>query len=643
MSDWDDLFAKAAGQHDHEEEAPVVPTLPKQKKRKRKRAAKQDERFDHVLEGRRTVPGPDTTWPKWTRLGESLKGSTTCACWNESFVNGKLQCASCQDNPMLHKLQVVVSNESSPTWPLQMFCVIRNLRCMGGLVAMEQVPVDKLKASAASEARILHQVMQKSSLSLPAGEAELLTQKCQTVFNTVNALLNRAKTKDIKSSNDAESVSLLFPEAVRVMIACDHAYYRLYYLQISQILPCHANEVLLHPAEYFHLPFMAWEGMENGNVVHSWEELLQSIVGEANNKGNEQMIDKLKEEWTARYGVDVTNTNETLKFNDVLSYLHRNRTMETTRLFSKWMKSSRAKQEMLTELNKPMNGNGLSRHETPVPSILSEWRDSCRDMLCNLYAYATLSSGTTQRIKNSLKSAGISGRIIEIGAGTGYIASLLKDAGINIVAWDICPPGSSKSNEYHGGTPEFCKVAKGDPSDLRLRFPSLKAEANEALLLCYPPPESTMAKRALEAYLAGGGKCLIHIGEFCGLTGSADFEDLLVRHFHCVDRIPCLAWGTDASMVTVWLRDCTIQERLEQRLLVPCSACGKSESSRQCRVVRHLAYCSPECFRKKSTQISIAMHLAMNMIPLQMESLSYNDDCHFMPIRTSTTTMPVKP
>ena len=156
-----------------------------------------------------------------------------------------------------------------------------------------------------------------------------------------------------------------------------------------------------------------------------------------------------------------------------------------------------------------------------------------------------------------MKNAGISGGIIEIGAGTGYVASLLKDAGINTVAWDIRPPGSTKSNEYHGSTPEFCNVAKGDPSDLRLRFPSLKAEADEALLLCYPPPESPMAKEALEAYLAGGGKCLIHIGEFSGLTGSTAFEDLLVRHFYCVDRIPCLAWGTDASMVTVWLRNST--------------------------------------------------------------------------------------
>ena len=91
---------------------------------------------------------------------------------------------------------------------------------------------------------------------------------------------------------------------------------------------------------------------------------------------------------------DTTSANESLKFNDVLSYLHRNRTVETTRLFSKWMKSNRAKDEMLTELNKPINDHGLSRHETPAPAILSEWRDSCRDMLCNLYAYATLSSGT---------------------------------------------------------------------------------------------------------------------------------------------------------------------------------------------------------------------------------------------------------
>ena len=86
------------------------------------------------------------------------------------------------------------------------------------------------------------------------------------------------------------------------MIACDNVYYRLYYLQISQILPSRANDFVLHPAEYFHLPFMAWEGMANGDSVDSWEELLQSVVGEANNNSDEQ-IDKLKEELTARYGI----------------------------------------------------------------------------------------------------------------------------------------------------------------------------------------------------------------------------------------------------------------------------------------------------------------------------------------------------
>ena len=63
------------------------------------------------------------------------------------------------------------------------------------------------------------------------------------------------------------------------MIASDNVFYRLYYLQISQILPSHANDFSLHPAEYFHLPFMTWEGMANGD--DSWEELLQSVVGES--------------------------------------------------------------------------------------------------------------------------------------------------------------------------------------------------------------------------------------------------------------------------------------------------------------------------------------------------------------------------
>jgi len=42
-------------------------------------------------------------------------------------------------------------------------------------------------------------------------------------------------------------------------------------------------------------------------------------------------------------------------------------------------------------LDKLVDTQGSSRHEKPTPPILAEWRDSCRDWLCNLYAYATVS------------------------------------------------------------------------------------------------------------------------------------------------------------------------------------------------------------------------------------------------------------
>ena len=192
----------------------------RQTKKKRKRSTKHDERaFHEMLAGRLTVPGSDTPWPEWTKLGESfLKGSHTCACSNESHDNGKSQytkCASCQNNPMLHRLQVVVrvSNESSSLWQLQLFCTIRNLRCIGGLIAMEKCSLHQLQTAAASEAHMLHQIMRQSTMSLPAGEAELLNQKCQTVLTTVDSLLSFAKKKNTKSSSNVESVSFFFPEA----------------------------------------------------------------------------------------------------------------------------------------------------------------------------------------------------------------------------------------------------------------------------------------------------------------------------------------------------------------------------------------------------------------------------------------------
>lgn len=614
---WGELFAKASGKETVTQEEVQQPDVEKSKRKKRRRSRKKDQpNHALLLEGRMKIPSETTTteWPTWARLGESMLNedndkSSVCRCW---IGKDHAKCNSCGRTALFHALST-----SDACWPsLHVFCSLRNLRCVGVLMATEKVPTDALAGFACNESYLLVQAVRKAKSSLGDGEDEVLESKCQGVRNAVDAIF------DVQSKKKQDgAVPDLFAKAVRLVIACDDLYYRLYYLSISSVLPL-GGLSLPHPAEYFHIPFLAWVGMERS--LREWRDFVDSL-GLLNDE-------KLREEISARYGIDISDPCQLPQHTHVLSYLHTNRAMETVRLFYKsgWISKREAEEQTMKALEMPVSTDGLSRHDTPAPPILSEWRDSCRDRLCNLYAYATVSNEAVGRIKNDLKNAGIAGGVIEVGAGSGYLAALFQEAGIPVVAWDVHPPGSRLAlNEYHGHTPGFCEISKGSPSDLR-RHPTA---ANVALLLCYTPPESSMAKDALEAYLDVGGRCLVHIGEFGGLTGSPAFESLLVPSCYCVDRFPCLAWGTDAAEVTVWIRaDGGEQGKREQRLLLPCSNCGKAEASRQCRLVRHVAYCGSKCFELHSHRLTT--HFAMNMIPIKAEALSFDDDRHFIPIRT---------
>ena len=422
----------------------------------------------------------------------------------------------------------------------------------------------------------------------------------------------------------------------------------LYYLQLSRNILTDSASYLSHPTEYFH----QFTCDRSGDAAEQ-EDFLQYVdtlvcSGDCDKE-------KLRANVLARYGLSLSSRDGHPAPQNPLAYLHRNRMMETARLFWKsgWFTQEKVMQQTESALRQSLEASNEERapqHETPAPPILAEWRDCCRDRLCNLYAYATVPHGTEVRIKKCLDKEGITEGMIEIGAGTGFIAALLQKAGVNVLAWDVRPTdGSNKNpghalNEYHGYTPPFCSIGKGDPDKLRRHFLNYKAEPNAAaavaLLLCYPPPDCPMAEEALKTYLHVGGRFFVHIGEFGGLTGSTSFEDLLIRSFECVDRFPCLSWGTDAADVSIWVKRAfpngSKHSALVPSLLLPCSLCGKREATKRCSLVRHVVYCGEKCCERHSPALSV--HLALNMIPMRAESLSFQDDLHFRPIRPSEET-----
>jgi hypothetical protein len=128
------------------------------------------------------------------------------------------------------------------------------------------------------------------------------------------------------------------------------------------------------------------------------------------------------------------------------------------------------------------------------------------------------------------------GPIIEVGAGTGYWASLIAAAGGDIIATDITPPGSDVAGcryTEHALEEAHFQVRRIEQATAAARYPE------RTLMLCWPREGHT----AVEAYHAAGGKRVVFIGEVHGCTGS---DQLMIELGHGAGRsCPIHDWLDD--------------------------------------------------------------------------------------------------
>jgi hypothetical protein len=212
--------------------------------------------------------------------------------------------------------------------------------------------------------------------------------------------------------------------------------------------------------------------------------------------------------------------------------------------------------------------------------LLETWRHNCRDWLARLYAFAVPNKEVLREISKHAP-------IVEMGAGTGYWASQIKNLGVDIVAYDVKPPASSSSsgggttttghsdsstgggsnkfsrknrptkkqkmkaayraqrpNEYHGETSQFCEVLEGSNEELL-------QHKQRSLLLCYPPPNDDMATQCVRSY---EGSTLLYVGEWSGLTANTEFERTVQREWTLKRRLPLPNFGNQISEMFVFKR-----------------------------------------------------------------------------------------
>ena len=128
--------------------------------------------------------------------------------------------------------------------------------------------------------------------------------------------------------------------------------------------------------------------------------------------------------------------------------------------------------------------------------------------------------------------------LLEIGAGSGYWAWMLRKMGSDVVAYDQCPPSiDSETNRFHVRVRCWTDVVHGD-HDAIARHPE------RTLFLCWPPPNDPMAFEALSRYQ---GDTFLYIGEAplannLNVTGDARFVRLLEEEWRIERTIALPNW-----------------------------------------------------------------------------------------------------
>jgi hypothetical protein len=124
--------------------------------------------------------------------------------------------------------------------------------------------------------------------------------------------------------------------------------------------------------------------------------------------------------------------------------------------------------------------------------------------------------------------------LIELGAGSGYWAWLLRQAGADVIAFDQNPKAP----------PHWTSVEEGDEG-------VIESHPHRTLFLCWPPYRDEMACRALRAY---SGSIVAYVGEMNGRTADDEFHELLSREFVLKRQVKIPSWPGYRDLLQIFER-----------------------------------------------------------------------------------------
>ena len=168
-----------------------------------------------------------------------------------------------------------------------------------------------------------------------------------------------------------------------------------------------------------------------------------------------------------------------------------------------------------------------------------------RKRLVSAYAFAVPSRAV-------LEAIAIHGPVVEMGAGTGYWAWLLRQLGVSVIAYD----------RNASAPPSWSEVLHGDAQSVL--SDSESAVHQRALFLCWPPlgeaqqerPEASSSSPGLadEALALYQGAIVHSVGEWRGRTGSPLFHDTLERDWQLIECLALPQWPGFQDELRIWKR-----------------------------------------------------------------------------------------
>lgn len=142
--------------------------------------------------------------------------------------------------------------------------------------------------------------------------------------------------------------------------------------------------------------------------------------------------------------------------------------------------------------------------------------------------------------------------IVELGAGTGYWASLLRAMGVDVLAFDASPV-QNNNNRHHRNAKPWTPIRRGFSTEAA-------RHSDRVLMLSWPPKAPRpLSHRALAHYT---GDKLVYVGQpKGGVTATPEFHDMLETDWELVLKMRLPNWKHIYNALYLYRRKTSVQSR----------------------------------------------------------------------------------